>query len=237
MTDDDGRKTRRKNSLQQRKETKRAQQRNLLLTFHLYNTIIIRHFLLDHSRKETCISLFLIVFVKNNKKMPVVRDVLSRRIQIALLSALLLTTLFLHNIIRVDVSSQNDTQIQTIMTPETFELAAFHPPPRQYTDNRPPLDELIDPNNNTIVGSVQFLLDFSIIGFGKCGTSTMMHWLAGHEDVQSFRTEIWDLMGHRPDQLIRRLYQELPGGGNYKRGYKVRAVTRGDMFEYVEVVS
>lgn len=149
--------------------------------------------------------------------MSTARFSLSRRILILLLCTFLFT---LFHIIRVDVSNTQDHQAHK----EKSELVAFHPLPRytQQTDNRPPLDELIAPNN-TIIGDVQFLLDFSIIGFGKCGTSTIMHWLAGHEEIQSFRMEIWDLMVHRPENLIRRLYQELPAG-DYKRGYKVRVM-------------
>jgi hypothetical protein len=144
-----------------------------------------------------------------------------RRILILLLFTFSLTTLFIRNLKLVP-----DVPTSTIIFNETLELAAFHAPrlPSTIThvNNRLPLDQLVDPHNNTIIGDVQFLLDFSIIGFGKCGTSTMMHWLAGHDEVQSFRKEVWDLVGSRPDKLIRRLYQDLPSG-NYKRGYKVRS--------------
>lgn len=154
--------------------------------------------------------------------MPAFRCSLPRQILILLLFTIPFT--FFHGM-RLDVIYFQDTQFN-IHQKQDLELAAFHPLPgrlfihRTTTDNRLPLDQLIAPNN-TIVGDVQFLLDFSIIGFGKCGTSTIMHWLADHEEIKSFRTEIWDLMGFRPDSLIRRLYQELPEG-DYKRGYKVR---------------
>jgi hypothetical protein len=38
----------------------------------------------------------------------------------------------------------------------------------------PPLDSVID-ENMTIIGDPQPFLDFAIIGFGKCGTSTLMY--------------------------------------------------------------
>jgi hypothetical protein len=36
--------------------------------------------------------------------------------------------------------------------------------------SRPDLDKIVDPITNEIIGDPQFLLDFSIVGFGKCGT-------------------------------------------------------------------
>jgi hypothetical protein len=142
-----------------------------------------------------------------------------RKILILLLFSVSLTLLCIRSLKLVP-----DVPTSTILFNETLELAAFHAPRASIThiDDRLPLDQLVDPHNNTIIGDVQFLLDFSIIGFGKCGTSTMMHWLAGHKDIRSFRREVWDLVGFRPDKLIRRLYQDLPAG-NYKRGYKVRS--------------
>ena len=157
---------------------------------------------------------------------------LPRRILLILLLLLTVSFTFFQSI-RLHVNHDTHNSMQS----EQLELAAFHPPqPHKLslTDHRVTLDQLIA--NNTIVGDVQFLLDFSIIGFGKCGTSTMMHWLAGHEEIQSFRTEIWDLMGHRPDNLVRQLYQELPVG-NYKRGYKVRLVTHEWCISYLIVFS
>jgi hypothetical protein len=36
--------------------------------------------------------------------------------------------------------------------------------------SRPNLDKILDPKTNEIIGDPQFLLDFAIVGFGKCGT-------------------------------------------------------------------
>jgi hypothetical protein len=99
----------------------------------------------------------------------------------------------------------------------------FVPPFReqQNTKNldRPAFHDLLGPNR-TIVGDVQFLLDFAVIGFGKCGTTTMMNWLADHSEVQCFRQEIWELMYGNVDTLISLLYFDLLPGSEYKRGYK-----------------
>lgn len=83
--------------------------------------------------------------------------------------------------------------------------------------NRPPLSSILH-SNGTIIGDPQFLLDFVIAGFGKCGTSTLMHWLADHFEIQAFREESWELMHSEPHTLIYRLYRELPANGLH--GYK-----------------
>lgn len=89
---------------------------------------------------------------------------------------------------------------------------------QHYNDSRPPLETLIQGEN--IVGDVQFLLDFAIVGFGKAGTSTMMDWLAAHPSVAMFSREVYDLVQQRPAKLVRSLYEDLPVGRNYRRGYK-----------------
>ena len=65
--------------------------------------------------------------------------------------------------------------------------------------SRPRLDSIVaappdGQKKSAVIGDPQFLLDWVVAGFGKCGTSTMMHWLANHPEVQSFREEIWELM-------------------------------------------
>ena len=59
---------------------------------------------------------------------------------------------------------------------------------------RPDLEDLVDSEKNEIIGDVQFLLDFAVVGHGKCGTTTLMHWLADHPEIQCFREEIWELV-------------------------------------------
>ena len=84
--------------------------------------------------------------------------------------------------------------------------------------HRPALDSLIQ--GEKIIGDVQFLLDFAIVGFGKAGTSTMMDWLAAHPSVAMFAKEVYDLVHQRPAQLVQSLYEDLPAGDQYLRGYK-----------------
>ena len=82
---------------------------------------------------------------------------------------------------------------------------------------RPSLESIVQGWN--ITADPQFLLDFAILGFPKCGTSTMMQWLGQHPEAQCFRHEVNDLKNNKPTELIKRLYYKLPEG-NYKRGYK-----------------
>ena len=52
------------------------------------------------------------------------------------------------------------------------------------------LDSIVkDHRNNVIVGDLQFLLDFAIVGHAKCGTSTMMEWLGLHGQISCFAGE------------------------------------------------
>lgn len=97
------------------------------------------------------------------------------------------------------------------------------------TDNtsfttRPPLDTLIDKGKNVIIGNVSFILDFAILGFAKCGTSTMMNWLWSHSsEIKSFNWEQYDLLKRKPDKLVQKLYNRLPPDTDtvqYRRGYK-----------------
>jgi hypothetical protein len=84
---------------------------------------------------------------------------------------------------------------------------------------RPPLNTLIY-NDTTIIGNVSFLLDFGILGFGKCGTTTMMYWLAEHPDIQAFTTEKFELLKGQGGSFVRQLYQDMPSGESFRRGYK-----------------
>ena len=85
------------------------------------------------------------------------------------------------------------------------------------TTTRPPLESIVQGWN--ITADPQFLLDFAISGFPKCGTSTIMEWLGLHPEAQCFQYEVYDLKYNKPTKLIERLYNKLPEG-NYKRGYK-----------------
>ena len=73
---------------------------------------------------------------------------------------------------------------------------------------------------NEIIGNPQFLLDFAIVGFPKCGTSTMMEWLGYHSQVSCFQGETPHLSKGKIGLFIKRLYNGLDSSPQKLRGYK-----------------
>jgi hypothetical protein len=105
-------------------------------------------------------------------------------------------------------------------------LSGFHQPRRgvQKTvsflrDNYtlPPLRSILA-ENNTIVGDPQILLHFAVIGFGKCGTTSLIRLLNSHNGLQTLESEVWALIERNPARLIERLHKKLVD--NLPRGYK-----------------
>jgi hypothetical protein len=84
-------------------------------------------------------------------------------------------------------------------------------------DDRPPFDTVVDEYGN-ITGNVEDLLHFAVIGFGKCGTTSMISWLDAHRELQTYPKEIYDLMFGKVGEMIRKIYSTPVG--NFKRGYK-----------------
>ena len=82
---------------------------------------------------------------------------------------------------------------------------------------RPPLDSIIQGWN--ITGDPSWLLNFAVLGFPKCGTSTIMHHLSNHSQIQMFVDERCELASNQEVPLIRDLYNKLPAG-DYVRGIK-----------------
>ena len=83
------------------------------------------------------------------------------------------------------------------------------------------IETVLDKESGEIIGDPQFLLDFAIVGFEKCGTSTLMKWLGGHPEIHCFQKEVYDLFQGHADALVTRIYKEyinLPG--KFKIGYK-----------------
>lgn len=75
-----------------------------------------------------------------------------------------------------------------------------------------------NPNNpNNTIG--QHLLDFGIIGFPKCGTTTMMKWLNMHHEIAVHDHELLALQKNHPARIVRIITKVLPEG-RYRRGYK-----------------
>lgn len=107
--------------------------------------------------------------------------------------------------------------LQQLKDPNHMELR-FHENPG---DGRPPFSTLFDGSGNiTTSNSTADLLQFAIIGFGKCASTTMRDWLNTHPQIQCYYPhEVLDLMQHNVRQLLSRLYS-MPPGANILRGFK-----------------
>ena len=78
--------------------------------------------------------------------------------------------------------------------------ASFH-------DEKPPLETLVQGWN--ITGNVSWLMDFSIVGFPKTGTSTLMFYLEQYTDaIFTFPDERCELGWNQHVKLIRALYRQ-----------------------------
>jgi hypothetical protein len=86
-------------------------------------------------------------------------------------------------------------------------------------DGRPPFSTLVDGYGN-ITADISDLLQFAIVGFGKCASTTMRDWLNTHPRIQCFYPdEVLDLVQHDLRQLLSRLYS-MPTGVDVLRGFK-----------------
>lgn len=95
----------------------------------------------------------------------------------------------------------------------------YHKPKAKQHEGFPPLDRLVNADDK-ISGSVDWLLDFAILGHAKCATTYLMNWLRQHDSVQMHDREVCDLNNRQPASLVRKLYTELPAGEDFVRGYK-----------------
>lgn len=88
---------------------------------------------------------------------------------------------------------------------------------------RPSLASLVDGWN--ITGDVSWLIQFSIIGFPKSGTSTLMFHLRDHPEIHMFPHERCELSSNRQKILIEDMYRQFPPSSTlplhrYVRGIK-----------------
>ena len=132
------------------------------------------------------------------------------------------------------VDDNEGTEESSDVETDITEIAVTEPTSTTKLDDsltRPPLDTIID-DDNEIIGDPEWLLDFAILGYGKCGTSTMMHWLREHPEIQAFGREKGHFMSRKPGLMIRQLYEQLDAGP-YQRGYKApQDVTQTHILNY-----
>ena len=83
----------------------------------------------------------------------------------------------------------------------------------------PALSSFIDEQSGNVTGDPQILLQYAIVGFGKCGTTSLHQIISSHPQTQVLEAEIWALVGKQPHRLIKRLFRKLKDP-NKIRGYK-----------------
>lgn len=111
-----------------------------------------------------------------------------------------------------------DNNIPTHSAADTPATPSFDPTPnKNNTTTRPPLSSLV--SDSEIIGDVQFLLDFAIIGHPKCGTDKQMHFISRHDEIQMYEYEVRSLRDNEPVNFVKLMY-DLPKGKQFKRGYK-----------------
>lgn len=90
--------------------------------------------------------------------------------------------------------------------------------PRPYEPMPRPPEEAVVYDWN-VTGDPQWLINFAITGFPKCGTSTLMHYFADNPEIQIFGNERCELGANQHVPLFRDMYQKF-AGGDYVRGIK-----------------
>lgn len=96
-------------------------------------------------------------------------------------------------------------------------LATSTPKDRLLSDNvepqpRPPLSTIV--NGYNITGDPSWLLNFAVIGFPKCGTSTLMHHLESHPEVSMFKDERCENSFNQHAVLMKDLYEKFPASNS-----------------------
>lgn len=102
---------------------------------------------------------------------------------------------------RASTSQQDETDDSTALL-KAYPSDKWEPVPR------PPLLSIVQGWN--ISGDASWLLQFSIVGFPKCGTSTLMFHLRSHSQVQMFQDERCELGSNQHARLIQDLYRQFP---------------------------
>jgi len=113
-------------------------------------------------------------------------------------------------------------------TDRVHELVVSSSAPTQNSSQKalPPLEALIDPNDDSVNGiksDVSFMLDIAILGHAKCATTFLLDWLRDHPEIQMFQREVCDLYDRKPAKLVHRLYTELLPNNethSFQRGFK-----------------
>jgi hypothetical protein len=83
----------------------------------------------------------------------------------------------------------------------------------KFLEERPPMWDVLDDLDHGVPTAGQFLLDFAIIGNGKCGTTSLLRWLSHHPEIFCPEREILKLSFKTVEEFIKTLYKEIPTDG------------------------
>jgi hypothetical protein len=93
----------------------------------------------------------------------------------------------------------------------------LRPRPRPRPPNIIVLESVLNSTTGEIFGDPQPLLGFAIIGHGKCGTTSLQHWLSEHPEISCPKDEILELSLGTPKEFITRLVVEASSSNTNNR--------------------
>jgi hypothetical protein len=108
---------------------------------------------------------------------------------------------------------------------EIDEVYDWSPRPYEPTP-RPPVEHIVMGWN--VTGDPQWLINFAIVAFPKCGTSTLMHYFAKNPEIQIPKDERCELGANQHVPLMRDLYTDY-AAGDYVRGIKCPSNLENDL--------
>jgi Sulfotransferase domain len=102
-------------------------------------------------------------------------------------------------------------------------LRHFNSTVQQLRMNPPDLSEILDPSLEPvgIVGSVEWLLDFAIIGFPRCGTTYLEQWLNSSDSIYVDSFDVNGPSNDKPNKVIQHLYNVVQ---EYRGMEKIKAI-------------
>ena len=119
---------------------------------------------------------------------------------------------------KVNEMDSSKSDMKSKLRPSTTSTKAT----RTKDKNTPTLQQLISQDGQHVIGDVSHLLDWAVLGFPKCGTTTLLGYL-DTETSHGLQHERCELAHHGEDavvDVVKSLYEELPQENNMKHGLK-----------------
>lgn len=118
------------------------------------------------------------------------------------------TKQYSHSQLPIDDSDEVATTAAASETTTSRPLHHFNSTSEQLRMNPPDLSEIFDSSIEPvgIVGSVDWMLDFAIVGFPQCGTSYLEQWLNSSASIYVDSDEGNGLSDDKPNNFVQHLY-------------------------------